>query len=111
MEETISPAKDEGAQINSYFVSDAIDHHHMECVKKGCVVSILMMHVYRSLGGCEVFIEELRIIPKSIFWGMIIDFCVADSHCNISCDHNGNGDRYGDGDGVVWRRAASNSRV
>ena len=43
MEETISPAKDEGAQINSYFVSDAIDHHHMECVKKGCVVSILMV--------------------------------------------------------------------
>ena len=38
MEETISPAKDEGAQINSYFVSDAIDHHHMECVKEGCVV-------------------------------------------------------------------------
>ena len=43
MEETISPAKDEGAQINSYFLSDAIDHHHMECVKKGCVVSILMV--------------------------------------------------------------------
>ena len=38
MEETISPAKDEGAQINSYFVSDAIDHHHMECVKEGCVM-------------------------------------------------------------------------
>ena len=55
MEETISPAKDEGAQINSYFVSDAIDHHHMECVKKGCVVSILILYVYRSLGGCEVF--------------------------------------------------------
>ena len=49
MEETISPAKDEGAQINSYFVSDAIDHHHMECVKKGCVVSISeKMEVYTA---------------------------------------------------------------
>ena len=56
MEETISPAKDEGAQINSYFVSDAIDHHNMECVKKGCVVLILILYVYRSLGGFEVFI-------------------------------------------------------
>ena len=48
MEETISPAKDEGAQINSYFVSDAIDHHHMECVKQG---HLCMTHK-NGLRGC-----------------------------------------------------------
>ena len=46
MEETISPAKDEGAQINSYFLSDAIDHHHMECAKKGYGVFIFIMVIW-----------------------------------------------------------------